>query len=137
MSNSNEKPDRMIEKACIEFTGIYSDAITKYKETRQAYLDSLRIKAEQDSIMAAQIAAEEEQKERNLWMIIGGVILAIAMFVGNQLAQTFRTRRTEKKMSDMAKHAEEAQKSEEASQSKQAEKAAKAAEKERLKQEPE
>ena len=84
-------------------------AVLKAKEeaARQAYLDSLRIKAEQDSIIAAQKAAEEEQKERNLWMIIGGVILAIAMFVGNQLAQTFRARRTERKMSDMAKHAEE------------------------------
>ncbi len=79
----------------------------KEEAARQAYIDSMKRKAEQDSIMAAQIAAEEEQKERNLWMIIGGVILAIAMFVGNQLAQTFRTRRTEKKMSDMAKHAEE------------------------------
>ena len=79
----------------------------KEEAARQTFLDSLRRKAEQDSIAAAQIAAEEEQKERNLWMIIGGVILAIAMFVGNQLAQTFRTRRTEKKMSDMAKHAEE------------------------------
>lgn len=79
----------------------------KEEAARQAYLDSLRSKAEQDSIDAARIAAEKEQKERNLWMIIGGIILAIAMFVGNQLAQTLRTRRTEKKMSDMAKHAEE------------------------------
>lgn len=64
-------------------------------------------RARQDSIAEAQKIETEKQQKRNLWMIIGGVILAVALFVGNQLAQTLRNKRTEKNMHDLARQAEE------------------------------
>ncbi len=53
-------------------------------------------------------AAEEkkQEKKRTIWMIIGGVFLAILLFVGNQFLQSFRSIRTQRSMMQMQKEAE-------------------------------
>ncbi len=51
-------------------------------------------------------AAKEKEKKRNIWMIIGGVLLAILLFVGNQVLQSFRNIRTQRSMMQMQKDAE-------------------------------
>lgn len=49
-----------------------------------------RDQARQDSITAAAQQQAEKEKKRNLWLIIGGVILAVLSFIGNQLFQHYR-----------------------------------------------
>lgn len=56
-------------------------------------------------------AKEEKEKKRNIWMIIGGVLLAIMLFVGNQVLQSFRNIRTQRSMMQMQKDAENRAKS--------------------------
>lgn len=56
----------------------------------QAEREAQKEQARQDSIAAAAHQKAEEEKKQNLWMIIGGVILAILAFVGNQVLQHFR-----------------------------------------------
>jgi hypothetical protein len=48
----------------------------------------------------------KELKNRNIWKIIGGVLLAILLFVGNQVLQSFRNIRTQRSMMQMQKDAE-------------------------------
>lgn len=74
---------------------------------QKALEEAAKAKAEQDSIIAAQKEDAEKQQKRNMWMIIGGIILAVALFVGNQVMQTLRNRRTERITRDMAKRAEQ------------------------------
>lgn len=57
--------------------------------------------AREDSIQAANQLRAEEQKKQNIWLIIGGIILAILTFVGNQLFQHFRNLKNQKSMLDM------------------------------------
>lgn len=63
---------------------------------RKAFLESEKIKEQQDSIAAAQQAEREKDKKRNLWMIIGGVFLAILGYVGNQILQHIRNKKNQK-----------------------------------------
>lgn len=64
----------------------------------KAKREAEEIQARNDSIMAAQQEQAEKDKERNIWMIIGGVILAIIAFVGNQVFQSIRNNRNQKNM---------------------------------------
>lgn len=48
---------------------------------------------------------EDHQKKRTIWMIIGGVLLAILLFVGNQVFQSFRNIRTQRSMMQMQQDA--------------------------------
>ena len=57
--------------------------------------------ARQDSIAAAAQQKAEEDRKQNLWLIIGGVILAILAFVGNQTLQHFRNAKNQKSIMDM------------------------------------
>ena len=52
-------------------------------------------------------AKEEEasKKKRTIWMIIGGALLAILLFVGNQVMQSFRNKRTQRSMMQMQQDA--------------------------------
>ena len=54
-----------------------------------------------DSIANAQQIASEKEKKRNLWMIIGGIILAILAFIGNQIFQGIRNKKNQMRMMDM------------------------------------
>lgn len=80
----------------------------KVLQQQQAVQDS--IKKEQEREAQAAEAKEEEQKKRNLWMLIGGAIMAVLLFVGGQVMQTIRNRRTQRNMlqmqQDAAKQAE-------------------------------
>ena len=80
----------------------------KVQQQQQAVQDS--IKKEQEREAQAIEAKEEEQKKRNLWMLIGGAIMAVLLFVGGQVMQTIRNRRTQRSMiqmqQDAAKRAE-------------------------------
>ena len=57
--------------------------------------------ARQDSIAAVAQQKAEEDKKRNMWMIIGGVVLAILVFAGNQAFQHFRNVKNQKNMMEM------------------------------------
>ena len=48
---------------------------------------------------------DDDRKKRNIWMIIGGVLLAILLFVGNQVLQSFRNIRTQRSMMQMQQDA--------------------------------
>ena len=63
--------------------------------------ESEEIQARNDSIMLVQQEQAEKEKEKDLWMIIGGVILAILAFVGNQIFQSFRNTRNQKNMMNL------------------------------------
>lgn len=77
--------------------------------------DELRRKSHsvKDSVLAEQMnraadqcdeqmqKIENAKKKKNLWMIIGGILLAILMFVGNQVFQHFRNIRSQKGIAEM------------------------------------
>lgn len=65
-------------------------------EEAKAKADELKAKAEEE---------EASKKRRNIWMIIGGVLLAILLFVGNQAMQSFRNIRTQRSMMQMQQDA--------------------------------
>ena len=67
----------------------------------EAKLEKERAQARQDSINAVAEQKAEEQQQRNLWMIIGGVVLAILGFVGNQVLQHFRNVKSQKNIMEM------------------------------------
>ena len=67
----------------------------------QAKLAEEKAQARQDSIAAVAQKKAEENRKQNLWLIIGGVILAILVFVGNQLFQHFRNVKNQKSIMDM------------------------------------
>lgn len=70
-------------------------------EALKAQQEALAIKAQNDSIAAAQQLASEKEKERNLGMIIGGIVLAILAFIGNQVFQSIRNKRNQMRMMNM------------------------------------
>lgn len=77
----------------------------------EAKLEKEQAQARQDSINAVAEQKAEQQQKRNLWMIIGGVALAILGFVGNQVLQHFRNLKNQKNImqmqQSMAKKAQE------------------------------
>lgn len=67
----------------------------------KAKREAEEIQARNDSIMAAQQEQAEKDKKRNIWMIIGGGILTILAFIGNQVFQSFRNNRNQKNMMNL------------------------------------
>lgn len=65
-----------------------------------------REEARQDSIKAAAQQKEEAERKQTLWLIIGGVILAILAFVGNQVFQHFRNVKNYEMQANAVKRAE-------------------------------
>lgn len=74
-----------------------AEAEAKEKADSQRLADMQRQEqARQDSIaVVAQQQAEKDSK-RNLWLIVGGVILAVLGFTGNQIFQHFRNVKSQK-----------------------------------------
>ena len=68
---------------------------------RLAKLEQEREQARQDSIAVKKQKQAEAEKKRNIWMIIGGVILAALCFIGNQVFQHFRNIRNQRSMMEM------------------------------------
>lgn len=59
------------------------------------------MKAQQDSIAAVQAEEGKKKEKQTLWMIIGGAILAVLGFAGNQVLQHFRMKSSQLNMADM------------------------------------
>lgn len=68
----------------------------KHVDEAKAKIDELDAKVKEE---------EDSKKKRNIWMIIGGVLLAILLFVGNQVLQSFRNIRTQRSMMQMQQDA--------------------------------
>lgn len=87
-----DKKTTLEEKASAAQIAAQEEAEAKAKREAE------EIQARNDSIKAAEQEQAEKDKERNIWMIIGGVILAILAFIGNQIFQSFRNNRNQKNM---------------------------------------
>ena len=91
-----ESKKRMLEEKSTEEQKAQQQA-----EELKAQQEAQAIKAQNDSIANAQQIAAEKEKKRNLWMIIGGIVLAILAFIGNQVFQGIRNKRNQMRMMDM------------------------------------
>lgn len=67
----------------------------------QAKLAEEQAQARQDSIAAVAQQKADEDRKQNLWLIIGGIILAILAFIGNQTFQHFRNVKNQRSIIDM------------------------------------
>lgn len=67
----------------------------------KAKREAEEIQARNDSIIAAQQEQTKKDKKKNIWMMIGGVILAILAFIGNQVFQSFRNNRNQRNMMNL------------------------------------
>lgn len=76
------------------------DAAAKNAEL-QAKLAEEQAQARQDSIAAVAQQKAEEDRKQNLWLIIGGIILAILAFIGNQIFQHLRNVKNQRSIIDM------------------------------------
>lgn len=83
-------------------------AKAKAETDAKAKADSQRIadmqrqeQARQDSIAAVAQQRADEDSKRNLWLIIGVVVLAVLGFIGNQLFQHFRNVKNQKSIMAM------------------------------------
>lgn len=94
-----EKYDSL--KRCLEEKDSAEQQRRQQEEESRIREKEQAIKAQNDSIAAAQQEAAEEEKKRNLWMIAGGVILAITAFIGNQIFQSIRNKRNQAQMMTM------------------------------------
>lgn len=59
------------------------------------------VKAKKAELETADKEKKDKEKKRNIWMIVGGVLMAILIFVGNQVMQAIRTKRTQQNMLKM------------------------------------
>lgn len=91
-----ESKKRMLEEKSTEEQKAQQQA-----EELKAQQEVQAIKAQNDSIANAQQIAAEKEKKRNLWMIIGGIVLAILAFIGNQVFQGIRNKRNQMRMMNM------------------------------------
>lgn len=73
----------------------------KLEVEQKAELERRQAQAREDSIKAMELQKAEEQKKQNIWLAIGGVLLAVLIFVGNQLFQHFRNLKNQKSILDM------------------------------------
>ena len=84
-----------------------NEVIEQYDSKRQLLEEHEKaqlIKAQNDSIAAAQQMVAEKEKERNFWMVVGGIIgiiLAVLAFIVNQIFQSIRNKRNQMQMMDV------------------------------------
>ena len=67
--------------------------------TNESLASEMKSVADRCDVEAKKI--DESKKRRTIWMIIGGILLAIIMFVGNQFFQYFRNLRSQKGIEEM------------------------------------
>lgn len=63
------------------------------------------VRAKKAELEASAKEKEDKEKRRKIWMIVGGTLLAILLFVGNQVMQTIRNKRTQRSMMQMQQDA--------------------------------
>lgn len=71
------------------------------KAEQQALKAQREQQAKADSIAAETQKQSEKSQKRTIWMIIGGAILAVVCFVGNQVFQHFRNISNQRSMQEM------------------------------------
>lgn len=91
----DSKRRQLEEQAEIDTKNAQEEAEQKAKQAEKEAM------ARQDSIAAVQQQKADEDKKRNMWLMIGGVILAILGFIGNQAFQHFRNMKNQKSMMEM------------------------------------
>ena len=89
------KEDKMKDAADAAVKAAAQDA------EQQARLAEKEAQARQDSIDAEAAKVAEEERKQNLWMIIGGILLAVFLFIGNQTFQHFRNVKNQQSMIEM------------------------------------
>lgn len=104
MKQINEKSKQMADD------NAFAGCTTKEDFERYAkqHPDGKHVEEAQGKIKEFEDQAKEEErnkKKRNIWMIIGGILMAILLFLGNQVIQTFRNRRTQRNIMQMQKDA--------------------------------
>lgn len=95
LNKYEDKKKLLEEQASAEQLAIQRQAEEKARREAEA------IQAQNDSIVAAQQLQAEKTQKRNTWMIIGGVVLAVLGFIGNQIFQHFRNARNQRNMMEM------------------------------------
>ena len=106
--------DRQLKQKVDETLDAYED---KLKELQKAQAAEQQAQVEKQQEEARQAAMEQQKKEeelqekqleetekgqkRTIWMVIGGALLAVASFVGNQVMQSVRSKRSQKSMMEM------------------------------------
>lgn len=95
MERYESKKRELEEKSAAE------QQVRQQEEELRASKEAQAIKAQNDSISTAQQMAAEKEKKRNLWMVIGGVILAALAFVCNQIFLSIRNHRNQLRMMNM------------------------------------
>lgn len=70
-------------------------------EKQKVERERQQAQAHEDSIRAMELQKAEEQKKQNIWLAVGGVLLAVLIFVGNQIFQHFRNLKNQKSILDM------------------------------------
>ena len=73
----------------------------KEEAAQFARLQEEKERIRQDSLQMVMQEQAKAEKERNVWMIIGGVILSVLCFVGSQVFQHFRNIKNQKSMMEM------------------------------------
>lgn len=86
------------KKASLEEKTASEQMLAQQIAEHNAKLEAEKIKAQNDSIVAIQQTEAKQENERNTWLIVGGIIIAILAFIGNQIFQHFRSVRNQKNM---------------------------------------
>lgn len=92
--------DKLSESDLVELKGIANELRRMSHGVNDKELAEQMVKAA-DECDAEMKKVEDAKKKRTVWMVIGGILLAIFMFVGNQAFQYFRNLRNQKGIADM------------------------------------
>lgn len=96
LSNS----DKLSESDIAELKGIANELRRKSHSMKDSELKS-QMKDAADRCDDVMKNLEDSKKKRNLWMIIGGILLAVLMFISNHALQYFRNLRNQKGIEEM------------------------------------
>lgn len=89
------------KKADLENKASEAQLIAQQQAEYKAKSEAEALQAKNDSIAAAQQLEVQRAQKRNLLLIVGGIILAVLGFIGNQVLQHFRNVRNQKNMMNM------------------------------------
>lgn len=90
-----------IKKSELENASSEAASLAQAQAARKAEIAQQQALARQDSIQTVAQQQAAEEKKRNMWLIIGGVALAVVCVAGNQMLQHFRNLKNQKNMMEM------------------------------------